>query len=488
MRARPRAWNFIREHLDRIHHLPAIHAKTVISDSLAMMGSANLTATGILGRTELGVLIEEPTLVQELNQWFADLWAETMPPIVDETSAFVQWLDEEASRNPTRRQRTALSSSVKKVRGKLVTIEIPPRTTSPTPLQLDSVAAELVLEEQRHYDSLEESLQAAIYTLVRTGFTLGDAVRYVKAVFPDALVREIYFGLLQQTTNHVRTVFAEDTRNRLALSGGKFIQSDMNNLRAGLFDFDHYLRVIVSALDFTSPSELPSEEVIESETGFRGAEHTILIAELLETGFLILEDIAGHVPLYRLDAEFDWVSRFKFFASASAAWREKKGQCDQYKESFKAYEDNDDVLDAPADYRLIPVLGTDEGENEKIPDFDFEVSPYIESETDLERQTKIDKVLAHTMEKLFRGEHVVFKNRKSRSIEAISEATGVGANLVLLVLRGQARNAPRVTTMRQQGVEDRKLVINSGLDWSDLVGYPLTEAVVKSFLGKAEWQ
>ena len=30
MRARPRAWSFIREHLDRIHHLPAIHAKTVI--------------------------------------------------------------------------------------------------------------------------------------------------------------------------------------------------------------------------------------------------------------------------------------------------------------------------------------------------------------------------------------------------------------------------------------------------------------------------
>ena len=54
LRARPRAWSFIREHIGRIHHCPSIHAKVVLSDSLAMLGSANLTSKGILGRTEMG--------------------------------------------------------------------------------------------------------------------------------------------------------------------------------------------------------------------------------------------------------------------------------------------------------------------------------------------------------------------------------------------------------------------------------------------------
>lgn len=79
VQARPRAWQFIRENLDLIHHCPAVHAKAVISDSLAMMGSANLTQMGILGRTEMGVLFSDPQLVAEMGRWFDDLWAETAP-------------------------------------------------------------------------------------------------------------------------------------------------------------------------------------------------------------------------------------------------------------------------------------------------------------------------------------------------------------------------------------------------------------------------
>jgi hypothetical protein len=67
MRARSKAWLFIRENLDSIHHCSAIHAKVVISQQLAMFGSANLTNTGILGRTEMGILIDNPSMVAELN-------------------------------------------------------------------------------------------------------------------------------------------------------------------------------------------------------------------------------------------------------------------------------------------------------------------------------------------------------------------------------------------------------------------------------------
>lgn len=40
-----------------IHCCPAVHAKAVISDSLAMMGATSLTSHGILARTEIGILL-----------------------------------------------------------------------------------------------------------------------------------------------------------------------------------------------------------------------------------------------------------------------------------------------------------------------------------------------------------------------------------------------------------------------------------------------
>jgi PLD-like domain len=90
IRARPKAWLFIRKNLNSIHHCPAIHAKAVIGETRAMFGSANLTNAGILGRTELGILIDDAKMLAELNRWFATLWAQTNSPAVDEASAFIQ--------------------------------------------------------------------------------------------------------------------------------------------------------------------------------------------------------------------------------------------------------------------------------------------------------------------------------------------------------------------------------------------------------------
>jgi len=46
---------FIEEHQPRIHHFRHIHAKVVLSDDSAVLGSANLTDKGVTGRTEMGV-------------------------------------------------------------------------------------------------------------------------------------------------------------------------------------------------------------------------------------------------------------------------------------------------------------------------------------------------------------------------------------------------------------------------------------------------
>ena len=63
--------------LSAIHHYKNIHAKVIISDDKAFIGSSNLTNKGITGRVEMGVLIEEKEQVNELQKWFSGLWAES---------------------------------------------------------------------------------------------------------------------------------------------------------------------------------------------------------------------------------------------------------------------------------------------------------------------------------------------------------------------------------------------------------------------------
>lgn len=90
---RSKAWSFITEHISLIHHFPDLHAKTVISTQRGFLGSANLTTSGILGRTEMGVLVEDEAGVGQMNQWFDDLWAMSGPPSIEEGERLIKSLD-----------------------------------------------------------------------------------------------------------------------------------------------------------------------------------------------------------------------------------------------------------------------------------------------------------------------------------------------------------------------------------------------------------
>jgi hypothetical protein len=75
---------------ERIHHFPDVHAKAVLSDDSAVVGSANLTQKGILGRTEMGVRFTDDAKVEELNEWFTRLWSESGPVDSEELDEFVE--------------------------------------------------------------------------------------------------------------------------------------------------------------------------------------------------------------------------------------------------------------------------------------------------------------------------------------------------------------------------------------------------------------
>lgn len=66
--------DFISDNFDRIKHIADIHAKVLITDNSAFLGSANFTDKGILVRTEMSVSFSEQDKVEELKNWFKSLW------------------------------------------------------------------------------------------------------------------------------------------------------------------------------------------------------------------------------------------------------------------------------------------------------------------------------------------------------------------------------------------------------------------------------
>ena len=81
---------FIEEHQDRIHHFRHVHAKVVLSEDSAVIGSANLTEKGVIGRTEMGVEFSEEEKVSELREWFTRLWSESGPVDLEELDELVR--------------------------------------------------------------------------------------------------------------------------------------------------------------------------------------------------------------------------------------------------------------------------------------------------------------------------------------------------------------------------------------------------------------
>ncbi|MDO8347158.1 MAG: phospholipase D-like domain-containing protein [Rugosibacter sp.] len=489
VRARPKAWGFIRENLGRIHHCSAIHAKAVIGQSLAMIGSANLTNTGILGRTEMGILLDEPPMLAEIKTWFDGLWVQTASPYIDETSAFIQWLDEEASRTPSRRQKVSLSAKNKRFRASLVKLQVAPSIQPEgKPLDLGVVAQSLVVEEQRHYDSLDQAIDAAIDALAVAGFSLGDAVAYVRRGFSEAGVREVFFGLVQHCANYNRSVFAEGTHNRLTLIDGRFVQSTRQSIENGLGPYDLFMLFVIQKLDFVTPKALPSEDSIENETGMSGREQVILVSELLDCGFLVLDDVPGELPRYLLSADFEWELRFQLFKQAHAAWIALKNISHKAVQDTKDTAEQDGVDSVSTSIDTIGLSGLDDDDQSGDELSWTEIRKEQElakashqadrERIDREWHEKVDRVLAHLLEKLSRGEHIRVSTTQGLAALLAGE-TGVGKLLIRKMLDSR-EGYPQVFRLTPvTGGGNPVVRINPSLDWDHLEGYPQTLAVCK---------
>lgn len=88
---------FLIEHRNHVRHVTDLHAKVVIGDDRALIGSANFTKKGLTGRTEMSVLFEQADAVDELTEWFQTLWSVYDPPEIDRVERYI----ETASGSPT---------------------------------------------------------------------------------------------------------------------------------------------------------------------------------------------------------------------------------------------------------------------------------------------------------------------------------------------------------------------------------------------------
>ena len=115
---------FIEENPERIHHFRHVHAKVVLSEDSAVIGSANLTEKGVIGRTEMGVRFDEEKKIAELREWFNRLWSESGPVDPDELNELVRT---SPSPFPSHSQSTAsLSSDAPRVNASFVGSIEPP--------------------------------------------------------------------------------------------------------------------------------------------------------------------------------------------------------------------------------------------------------------------------------------------------------------------------------------------------------------------------
>lgn len=503
--ARPRAWAFIREHLSLIHHCPALHAKAVISDCLAMMGSANLTNHGILGRTEMGILLDDTSMVAELGAWFEDLWDTTAPPLVDEANAYIQWLDTEASQAPSRRQRITLSSGSRKIRARLAKLDVTPLAQEAEGvLNLSAVAKAIIVQDQKRYDSLDAALEAALDRLTASGdFSFGDVVEAVRQGFASASLREIYFLLVQHCANHVRSVFSEATQNRLILKGDRFSQSSHESLFPALAHFDAFLAYLLSKLAVTHARELPTEEQIERDTGVNGGDQVILISELLDSGLLVLDDVPGALPYYTLEPEFEWDRRYKLFPQAHAAWlvsmRENPPQVDE--QSDDTYEQFDDAYDieiyAPNSRSLLHADLLPEELMDSDSTYDaisidkalLEVAELQRQHTrasleDARKKAKrehqyVDALLARLLPMVLTGRIFAASSRRAL-IQAIAKATGVRVAVAAKAIS----DVPVFLVTHAKPNVDFRLEINANLTMEMLDTYPKTIATCERLLGE----
>lgn len=362
---------FIQAYPEHIHHCQGLHAKVVISDSGAYMGSANLTKMGIALRTEMGIHLQDPGHVQELAQWFDTLWLQTSKieegqiqqamQAISHSAAYGE-ASEQGAQSPSHKNRKeALKTQgrltpviLQPVQGLSSRIERQPRTLPEgmqgggphlnaqsvdltEVMQADAKEAKVsqpptTMRQDWVILNLDQCIAQFIDTSAIHGFTSHDLLRSLKdeGRIPEGLSRRqvevnIQKKLLNHCATHFRSVFNLQATNRLVLENEQFIQSSHALIQNHLRLIDDFWAFVISRMRFDDPQEMPWMQIAPALMGpkLNQRQQKYLHKALADCGFLVAEKDARLRTLYTLNEDWEWSIRHQLYQKAHGLWLNK---------------------------------------------------------------------------------------------------------------------------------------------------------------------
>ena len=115
--------NFIKENKCKIHHIKNVHAKVILTNQQAIIGSANFTDTGIRNKIEISILIQDEKLNAELNEWFDNIWEKSKDISIEELEKYYNSV-KRIYQNNSISDKTYSLSSPKSIKTKLVDLAL----------------------------------------------------------------------------------------------------------------------------------------------------------------------------------------------------------------------------------------------------------------------------------------------------------------------------------------------------------------------------
>ncbi len=314
---RARCWQFIIKNLDRIKHVPDLHAKVAIGNNLLFLGSANFTDKGMLGRDELSILVDDPEIVNESLEWFHGLWDSASAPVINEGDELVKALDELQWTAP--RARVKLSSSSVKVKSILAT------SNRPSGFDVASSFTKSSLTESFTLLPIEEAYQKISdewFSSERT-FTFRELLKAVSDHQPSVTSIELWTLVIRETVNHWLGGLLIDGFDRYVYEDDQFKKWGNSKL-ATVVEVDNLLKFVIETISLAPEiSSLPFEEYW-LDIGV--PEHHVLtiVEQLINIGLLVEIDNPGEVEMYSIDFDFEWPKRWQKFSKSFSAFSEKR--------------------------------------------------------------------------------------------------------------------------------------------------------------------
>lgn len=92
----------------KLHHCDNLHSKVFFSNKIALLGSANLTVSGMRRNMEMSVFIKDLKLIEKLNSWFDDIWNKTNRIDYTDFNKLGKWI-----KNDSRKEKTTEGKRIK---------------------------------------------------------------------------------------------------------------------------------------------------------------------------------------------------------------------------------------------------------------------------------------------------------------------------------------------------------------------------------------